>query len=101
MEEPELPPSLRLLKRLVTALTITMIVGVITVVGLLVTRMPDFSATMTPALPENLTLPAGATATAVTMGLGWIAVVTTQDQILIFGTDGKLRQTVSILTENQ
>ena len=88
LEEPELPPSLRFLKRLVTVLTITMIVGVITVVGLLVTRMQQ--GAVAPVLPENLVLPDGATAAAVTMGTGWIAVVTRDNHILIFGLDGKL-----------
>ncbi len=90
LQEPELPPSLRFLKHLVTVLTVTMIVGVITVVGLLVTRMPKPVAA--PVLPDILTLPAGAKAAAVTMGTGWIAVVTTDDRILIFDMTGKLRQ---------
>ena len=90
LQEPELPPSLRFLKHLVTVLTITMIVGVITVVGLLVTRMPQ--ANSAPVVPANLTLPPGAKAAAVTMGTGWIAVVTTDDRILIFDTSGNLRQ---------
>ena len=90
MQEPELPPSLRFLKHLVTVLTITMIVGVITVVGLLVTRMPVPVAG--PVLPDTLTLPTGAKAAAVTMGTGWIAVVTTDDRILIFDAAGNLRQ---------
>ena len=67
-----------------------MIVGVITVVGLLVTRMPRPIAA--PVLPDSLTLPPGAKAAAVTMGTGWIAVVTTDDRILIFDTAGNLRQ---------
>jgi hypothetical protein len=94
LEEPELPPSLRFLRRLVTVLTITMIVGVITVVGLLVTRMPRPIAG--PVLPAALVLPDGAKATAVTMGTGWIAVVTTDNRILIFDTAGNLRQTLKI-----
>jgi Family of unknown function (DUF6476) len=94
LNEPELPPSLRLLKRLVTVLTVTMIVGVITVVGLLVIRMPQM--TTTPILPSQLTLPDGAKAAAVTLGTGWIAVVTTDDRILIFDNAGNLRQNVKI-----
>jgi Flp pilus assembly protein protease CpaA len=94
LDEPELPPSLRLLKRLVTVLTVTMIVGVITVVGLLVTRMPQFNAQ--PDLPATLTLPDGAMASAVTMGTGWIAVVTTDNRIMIFDKLGQLLQVVTI-----
>ena len=93
-DAPELPPSLRFLQRLVTVLTVTMILGVIAMVGLLVTRLPQVSAT--PVLPAGLTLPAGARVAAVTMGTGWIAVVTTDDHILIFDMDGKLRQDLKI-----
>ena len=67
-----------------------MIVGVITVVGLLVTRMPVPIAG--PVLPDNLALPPGAKAAAITMGTGWIAVVTTDDRILIFDSAGNFRQ---------
>jgi hypothetical protein len=74
---------------------ITMIVGVITVVGLLVTRLPDGKA-QPPVLPATLALPKGTTAAAVTMGTGWIAVVTTDNRILIFAPDGHLRQEVAI-----
>lgn len=91
-----LPPSLRLLKWLVIVLTLTMIGGVIAIVGLLVTRMPQAFVSPAPVLPENLVLPAGTKAGAVTFGKGWVAVVTDDDRILIFGRDGALRQEVSI-----
>ena len=89
-----LPPTLRLLKWLVIVLTVTMIGGVITVVGLLVTRMPMLAAA--PALPATLSLPKGAVAAAVTMGGDWIAVVTTDNRILIFNRAGKLRQEIAV-----
>jgi Flp pilus assembly protein protease CpaA len=94
--DPALPPSLRFLKWLVILLTLTMIIGVITVVTLLVTRMPQAFSAPAPGLPEGFTLPAGTEAEAVTFGTGWIAVVTTDDRILIFGRDGQLRQEVAI-----
>lgn len=75
-------------------LTATMIVGVITVVGLLVTRMPDITPLAT---PEQLALPGGTRAAAVTMGRDFIAVVTEDDRILIFGRDGVLRQEVEVV----
>lgn len=90
----DLPPSLRFLKGLVITLMITMIVGVITVVGLLVTRMPDASAN--PVLPEGLVLPAGTAAEAVTIGKGWFAVVSSDQKLLIYGIDGSLKQTIDI-----
>lgn len=91
-----LPPSLRLLKGLVIALTLTMIAGVITVVGLLVTRMPQAMTASAPALPDQLTLPQGTEAQAVTFGKGWMAVVTTDNHILIFGSDGTQLQDLAI-----
>lgn len=94
LEEDALPPSLRFLKRLVTVLMLTMIAGVITVVVLLVTRLPQLGRA--PVLPAQLVLPKGAQAAAVTMGQGWIAVVTTGDHILIYGSDGRLWQDVAV-----
>ena len=84
-------------------LMVVMILGVITVVWLLVTRMPGGQGSLPPVLPANLTLPgnltlpAGAKALAVTFGAGWIAVVTDQNHILIFDGAGALRQEVPIL----
>ena len=75
-------------------LMVTMIVGVITVVWLLVTRMPDGNAA--PALPAGLSLPDGLVAEAVTFGKGWIAVVTADQQILILSPEGRVRQQVKI-----
>jgi hypothetical protein len=68
------PRRLRQLRRLVTALTATLILGVITIVGLLVIRLGSLGAP--PPLPPELTLPPGESARAVTLGEGWVAVVT-------------------------
>jgi hypothetical protein len=94
--DPTLPPGLRLLKWLVIILTLTMIGGVITVVALIVTRMPQAFTAPAPALPDTLTLPEGAQASAITFGEGWIAVVTDDQRILIFDTDGTLRQELKV-----
>jgi len=94
-----LPPSLRFLKWLVILLTLTMIGGVITVVGLLVTRMPQaFSRPALPALPDTITLPDGAEAEAVTFGRGWTAIVTTDGRILMFDTEGRLAREIFLVT---
>ena len=70
-----------------------MIGGLVVVVTLLVIR---FSQT-TPPLPDQITLPDGATPQAFTQGDGWYAVVTTDNQILIFDRlTGALKQTVQI-----
>lgn len=84
---------MRFLRRLVTVLTATMLIGVVVVVGLLVTRLSSDG----PALPEIITLPNGSTASAFTQGDTWYAIVTTDNQILIYNkTDGKLRQTITL-----
>jgi hypothetical protein len=70
-------------------LMITMIVGVITVVGLLVTRMPNGNAL---PVPPAITLPAGKVAQAVTMGKGWVGVVTEDNHFLMFDAAGTLLQ---------
>lgn len=74
--DPPEPRNLRTLRRLVTLLTATMILGVITIVGLLVIRLAAFSPNPPPTLPAAVVLPVGETARAVTFGIGWIAVVT-------------------------
>lgn len=102
-----LPPSLRFLKGLVIVLTLTMIVGVITVVAVIVTRMPHSFASapavppLTASLPEAITLPEGATAQAVTFGTGWVAVVTSDNRILIYSTAGELQQNIPLQNINQ
>jgi hypothetical protein len=96
-----LPPGLRFLKALVIVLTLTMIGGVITVVTLLVTRMPAALRASLP-LPEAITLPAGARALAITTGPDWFGVVTTDNRILIFDrASGVLRQEVLVQSAAQ
>ena len=76
---------------MVTVLTAVMICGVLVVVGLLVTRLSGKG----PDLPETITLPDGKTASTFTQGDDWYAVVTTDNQILIFDRlSGNIRQTI-------
>lgn len=92
---PVSPATLKFLARLVTVLTATMIIGVLVITGLLVTRLQR-SGTPAPALPDQIALPDGATARAVTWGGDWYAVVTDDDRILIFDrASGEIRQTVT------
>lgn len=81
-----------------TTLTVIMVGGVLVVIALLVIRLSqDTSASSLPALPEGITLPAGEVAQAVTFGAGWVAVVTADNQILIFdATTGALKQSLQI-----
>jgi len=90
------PPELRFLKLLVTALAGTMIAGLITIIVLFVIRLPS-AAPARPALPDQVVLPDGLKAEAVTFGPGWIAVVTDTGEILILDAEsGALRQRVTI-----
>jgi hypothetical protein len=73
------PANLRWLRRLVTTLTAVLILGVIAIVALLVIRLNAAGPGLSPALPAEIALPAGETATALTRGTGWIAVVTRDD----------------------
>lgn len=78
---------------MVTVLTAVMILGVVVVIGLLVTRL----SRNTPVLPSEITLPNGAKATAFTQATDWYAVVTDKNEILIFDRmTGALRQTVEV-----
>ena len=80
-----------------TVLTVTMILGFLTLVGLFVMR---FASTSSVALPDEITLPDGSTATAFTRGQGWFAVVTAEDEILIYSQEtGALRQRITITPE--
>ncbi|PPB79822.1 hypothetical protein LV82_02614 [Albidovulum inexpectatum] len=73
-----------------------MIVGLITLIALLVTRLPG-TAPPAPVLPARITLPDGERARAATFGNGWIAVVTENDEILILDArTGELRQRIRI-----
>ena len=86
--------TLRYLKALVTILTVTMILGFLTIVALFVMR---FSAMNKAELPDEITLPDGAKAQAFTRGDDWFAVVTEDDEILIYGkATGNLRQRIQI-----
>lgn len=70
-----------------------MIVGLVVVVALIVIRLNDDGPTM----PEQIVLPDGVTATALTIGQGWWAVVTDDSRILIYDqVTGALKQTVQI-----
>lgn len=101
MEHPELKPdediaepaNLRFLRRLVTVLTATMIGGVLLIIVLIVIRFYD----RPPILPEKIVLPSGAKASAFTQGNGWFAIVTENNEILIYDrVTGRMRQTLKI-----
>ncbi|APZ51298.1 DUF6476 family protein [Salipiger abyssi] len=87
------PANLRFLRLLVTVLTGVMIAGLLTILAMIVISYRSARA----PLPEIITLPGGAIATAYTQGSDWYAVVTESDEILIFDrASGDLRQTIRI-----
>jgi hypothetical protein len=89
--------TLRYLKALVTILTVTMILGFLTIVALFVMRFAEMNRV---ELPDEITLPDGAVATAFTRGKGWFAVVTEDDEILVYNrATGNLLQRVRIEAE--
>ena len=89
--------TLKYLKALVTILTVTMILGFLTIVALFVMR---FSAMNKVELPDEITLPDGAKAVAFTRGEGWFAVVTETDEILVYSrVTGNLLQRITIQPE--
>ncbi|WP_438826196.1 DUF6476 family protein [Ruegeria atlantica] len=92
-QEPQETPQLRLLRRMVMLLTAVMIGGVLVTFALIVIRLSD----RTPTLPDQIELPDGAKAQAVTIGSNWYAVVTDDNRILIFDkTTGRQRQEITI-----
>lgn len=70
-----------------------MIGGVLLIIVMLVIRLNDKPA----LLPEIVVLPDGVEAKAVTQGETWFAIVTQNDEILIFERfSGKLHQRIQI-----
>lgn len=78
-------------------LTLTLILGVITMVAVFVTRMPK-TARPLPELPATIALPEGTSLRAITFGEGWLAVTTSDDRLLVFSPEGALLQEVRIRT---
>lgn len=81
-----LPPDLRFLKLLVTTLAAVMILGLLTITGLLVTRLG--APVPLPALPESVILPEGAQPAAVTFAQEYLVVVTEAGEILLYARSG-------------
>ena len=88
------PGTVKYLRWLVTILTATMVLGFIVIVVLFVIR---FSDAFGPELPDEIILPDGSTPVAFTQGGDWYAVVTKDDQILIFDRESQeLRQIIQV-----
>ena len=99
MQEPDKSkqnvPHLTFLRRLVTILTLTMIGGIIALVTLIFIR---FQGEATPIyLPDSITLPDNTLPVAFTQTSKWYAIVTDDDHIMVFDTNGVLFQTIKVL----
>ena len=77
-------------------LMVVMILGLITIVGLFVMQFAQSPGNSAPLLPAAITLPEGTEPLAVTRAPDWVAVVTTDNRILIFTPDGTQIQEVEI-----
>ena len=74
-----------------------MILGFLTIVALFVMRFNEMGRV---ELPDRIALPDGVAATAFTQGDDWFAVVTAQNEILIYSrVTGNLRQRIEIASE--
>lgn len=84
---------------MVTVLTATLIFGVLTIITLLVIKITQTGPAPL-ALPDQITLPQGQTAQAITKGRDWFAVVSHDSEanefIYIFNPDGTIRQRMEI-----
>jgi len=89
------PPDVRLIKWLVLVLTSVMILGVIVIIGLLVTRLGMAPAPL--ALPDSISLPTGSTAQAITLAPDWVLVLTQENEVLLFDrATGALRHQIAL-----
>jgi len=76
-----------------------MIAGLVTIIVLIVIRVPNVIRTVDDPvpLPATITLPDGTVADSFTQGGDWYAVISTTGEILIFNRDdGSLRQSLQI-----
>lgn len=93
------PANLRFLRILVTILTGSMIAGLVTIIVLIVIRVPNVVRNVEDPvpLPSTITLPDGFVAESFTQSADWYAVVSKGGDILIFNRDdGSLRQKIRI-----
>lgn len=90
--DPPLAPqdarNLAFLRRLVTVLTATMILGVLTIVVLLVIRLQTPPRTI--PIPAQIALPEGTRVIAITQTADRLLVVTEEDNLLVFDASGTM-----------
>ena len=88
----QLPRNLRFLQRLVTLLTVSMILGILIIVALLVFKLRSESINF----PQTLILPDGTKPIAFTQTKDWYSVITDTNEILIYKNDGTLIKSITV-----
>jgi hypothetical protein len=88
----QLPRNLRFLQRLVTLLTVSMIVGILTIAALLAFKLHSENINF----PQMLILPDGTKPIAFTQTKDWYSVITDTNEILIFKNNGTLIQSIAV-----
>ncbi len=88
----QLPRNLRLLQRLVTLLTLSMIIGILTIAALLAFKLRSENINF----PQTLILPDGTKPKAFTKTKDWYSVITDTNEILIYKNDGTLIQSIAV-----
>ena len=78
------PKNLKFLRLLVVVLTITMICGIITLVLVIVIKMPNYNNTESIQLPEEIILPDNMKVETFSIGSNHYLIVTKSDEVLIY-----------------
>ena len=88
----QLPRNLRFLQRLVTLLTVSMILGILTIAALLAFKLRSENINF----PQTLTLPDGTKPIAFTQTKDWYSIVSETNEILIYKNDGTLIKSITV-----
>ena len=88
----QLPRNLRFLQRLVTLLTVSMILGILTIAALLAFKLRSENINF----PQTLTLPDGTKPIAFTQTKDWYSIITEANEILIYKNDGTLIRSIKV-----
>ena len=88
----QLPRNLRFLQRLVTLLTVSMIVGILTIAALLAFKLRSENINF----PQTQTHPDGTKPKAFTQTKDWYSVITDKNEILIYKNDGTLIKSITV-----
>ena len=88
----QLPQNLRFLQRLVTLLTVSMILGILTIAALLAFKLRSENINF----PQTLTLPDGTKPIAFTQTKDWYSIISETNEILIYKNDGTLIKSITV-----